>query len=67
MIAEISETTNIDRRLLLGLFIFMSVTTLFGLAFLFRLINSQLERLVSTEAKLKNIEQFMRLPNFFST
>ena len=51
MIAELSETANVDLTLPLGVFIFMSITTLFSLIFLFRSIGSQLEFLSSPQTK----------------
>lgn len=51
MIAELPETANIDTTLLLGLLILTSTSILFGLIFLFRLINSQVENLFSPQAK----------------
>lgn len=50
MIAELSETTNIDTTLLLGLLIITSLTSLFCLFLLFRSINSQVESLFPPQA-----------------
>ena len=51
MNAELAETAKIDTTLLLGLVIFASITGLIALIFLFRLINAQVERLLSPQAQ----------------
>ncbi|MDJ0569436.1 MAG: mechanosensitive ion channel [Pleurocapsa sp. MO_192.B19] len=47
MNAELAKTTNIDTTLLLGLLFFASISALVALVLLFKLINAQLDRLLS--------------------
>lgn len=51
MIAELSETTNVDTTLLLGLLAFTSASSLFCLFFLFRSLDFQVAGLVSPQVK----------------
>ena len=51
MNVELAETAKIDTTLLLGLVVFASVGALVGLVFLSKLINTQVEHLLSSQAE----------------
>ena len=51
MNAGLAETARIDTTLLLGLIIFASISALIALVFLFRIVNAQIERLLSSQSQ----------------